>query len=239
MASASTALPFGFVEPSSEDFGDFGRQVVRAADKGIQERRQHARMMFLPGVGFYVVYAVGVGTALSILGFELRGVALALATTVAFLGMGLLGHYYQSDIDGSALFGGMSSRHTALLIQAWVVRALTTAFFVLPYKVLRNLAHLSPRAPSVDARVLTVAIQIGSALDTSISLAQLRGIIPREVSNRTLEEAITLLWWGGLLEEARRSGDRVFLPTDRLRNWRLSGATGKAKVTRFTELMTR
>ncbi len=239
MASGSRlALPFGFVEPSNENFGDLGRKIIDTAEKGIVECRQRARLMLVPGLAFFVVFAFGVGVVLSMLGVELRGWPLALAASAAFLLMGLFGNYYQSDFDGSSLFGGMSNRHTALLVQAWIVRGLTTAFFVLPYKVLRNLAHLSPRPPAIDACVLTTAIQVAAALDTSVSVSQLRGIIPREVSNEALNEAILLLWWGGLVDSARRGGRNVLLPTDRLRNWRLSGVTGSAKVVRLTELMT-
>ncbi|MCP4895998.1 MAG: hypothetical protein GY906_03400 [bacterium] len=239
MASSSRlSLPFGFVEPSNENFGDLGRRIVDAAEKGLHEKRQRARMMLLPGVAFYVAFSFGVGIVLSMLGFELRGLSLACAASAAFLVMGLLGHFYQSDLDGSSLLGGMSSRHTAILIQSWIVRALTTAFFVLPYRVLRNIGHLFPRPPKVEPHMLTAAIQIAAALDTSLSTSQLRGIVPRDVSGAALEEAVLLLWWSGLVEPVRRNNQQVLLPTDRLRNWRLSGAMGEAKVVRFTELMT-
>jgi hypothetical protein len=215
MASRSLPpLPFGFTAPSERDLGRLGREILGRATKAVVEQSRRSRLLLLPSLLFYVVYAFGIAGVLWALRVELAPPALVAVNTAVFLVMAGLGQFYRGEATWESLQGGMGHLHRVLLVQAFVVRAVTAAFFVLPCEVLRTLGHLFPRAARVDARVLTCAAQLGAALDQAVALEAVAAAAPG-VPLAVVEEAALLLEWAGLVRVVRRSGQRLLLPTPR------------------------
>jgi hypothetical protein len=227
-------LPFGFVAPSERDLGRLGRDILRKAAEGMRERHRRARILILPALLFYVVYAFGVAGVLWALRLELSTAALVALHTAVFLFMALLGQHFRGEATWDSLQGGMGHLHRVLLVQAFVVRAVTAAFFVLPCQVLGALGHLFPRAARVDARVLSVAAQLAAALDEPVALEALAAAarLPRPV----LEEATLLLEWAGIAQVVRRSGQRLLLPTRRRDTMLLSLGKEASAVVKVSDL---
>ena len=118
----------------------------------------------------------------------------------------------------------------------YLLKAATGLCFLVPFWVLRNLMLLFPRRAVVDSTILTVAVQLAAALDAHVTVHQLRSVLPPNLSDKVLEEALLLLQWSGLVETVR--GDSLtVLATDRHRNLALSGSFGTGEIQRLSDLM--
>ncbi len=206
-------LPFGFARPGADDFGRLGRAVLDAAEREIARRTGTARWLLVPALLGYLLFALGVGAILLGADVKLPAAGFVALVTVSFLAMAVLGQYYQSDASWTAISESYGRVHAILLAQALLLRLLTAAFFVLPYRVLRTVADLFPRRPHVDRRVLTTAVQLAAALDQPIRLDEVVALLPREAGMPVVEEAVLLLLWAGVATVERRAGGRVVGPT--------------------------
>jgi hypothetical protein len=233
--SALPPLPFGFVAPSERDLGRCGRDILRRAAATVAERRRTARLLVLPALLFYVVYAFGVAGVLWALRLELSPAALVALHTALFLVMALLGQHFRGEATWESLQGGMGRLHSILLVQAFFIRAVTAAFFVLPCQVMGALGHLFPRAARVDARVLSFATQLAAALDEPVTLEALAAAAPG-VPPPVVEEAALLLVWAELAAVVRRSGQRLLLPTRRRDTLLLSLGKEASAIVKVSDL---
>jgi hypothetical protein len=228
-------LPFGFVAPSESDLGRFGRDILRRAAESVVERRRRARLLLLPSLLFYVVYAFGIAGVLWALRLDLSPAALVALHTVVFLVMAMLGQYFRGEATWESLQGSMGRLHSILLVQAFFIRAVTAAFFVLPCQVLSALGHLFPRVARVDSRVLAFAAQLTAALDEPVTLEALAAAAPG-VPRPVVEEAALLLVWAGIAMVVRRSGQRLLLPTRRRDTLLLSLGKEASAVVKVSDL---
>jgi len=210
-------LPLGFVEPTERDFGALAREVVRLADERRQGARSRAWLLLVPGLLFYLLFALGVDAVLWALSINVAGAPHLALVTATFLVMALLGQYYRNQASWTMVTGGMGRLHSVLLVQAFLLKLLTAAFFILPYKALRNISRLFPRRPVVDSSVLSVAVQTLAALDDPVAVDELAAILPREIPRRAVDEACLLLFWSGLAEVVPQGGQRMLLPTEERR----------------------
>jgi len=207
------ALPFGMLRPSDRDLGQVGRELLGRAAAEVAARRRRSSAMLVPCLGLYLLYALGVGVVLMALDVEAAPAAFVVLHTLGFLLMAALGQHYSSEATWASL-EGLGRLHRVLLVQAFIVRALTAAFFLLPRFVVATVAHLVPRAPQVDRDVLHLAAHLAVALDEPVAVDDLVQVLPG-VARRVIEEAVLLLVWGGLAVTVTRSGRGVVLPGPR------------------------
>lgn len=208
-------LLFGFQNPGADDFGRLAGDLLAKAEAEIDERRRQAHLMLLPSVVFYLLFAFGLGTALWTIGFELRPVALAAATSLAFVFMAGLGVHFKEEADWARVAEGAGMLHRRLLAQALAVKILTGAFFILPALVMRNLTALFPRRPQVDHEVLSLATNLAAALDEAVPVAGLETVLPRDQGRAVIDQAILLLIWAGAASVVRRAGHVILHPGPR------------------------
>lgn len=227
-------LPFGMARPSERDLGQLGRELIGRAAAEVAGRRRRSLTMLLPCLGLYLVYAVGVGVVLMAVDVELPPVAFVALHTVGFLVMAALGQHYSSEATWASL-QGMGRLHRVLLVQAFIVRALTAAFFLLPRFVVRTVAHLFPRPPQVDRNVLHVAVHLAVALDEPVAVDDLVRILPG-VAPAVVDEAVLLLEWADLAAGVTRGGRRVVLPGPRREYLVLGLGLERGAVVRVSDL---
>lgn len=218
MASAEpVAVPFGFTRPTQSDFGELATTILHRAEDRIATSRRRAVRWALPSLLAYPVFALGVWVVVWASGLELSATVLRVVVAGAFLLLALLGQFYSDRATLADARGGMGPVHSNLLAQAIVVRWITTFFFTLPYRIIRNLASLFPRRPQVDRRTLALASQLSAALDIPVTLRQLRSIVPRELPDGVLQESLLLLRWAGLVNTAYERGRLVVAPANERR----------------------
>jgi len=231
-------LPFGFQEPKTGDFGRLATRLLDMAETEIDQRRSRARLMVIPSIAFYLLFAFGIGVLLWSLGIELRPIPMAAVTTIAFLVMAGLGRHYEDESDWSDATEGVSRMHRRFLVQGLFVNLQTGAFFMLPALVIENLAALFPRKPRVDSEVLAVATNLAAALDEAVPVAGSAAIMPRELERAVIDEAVLLLVWAGAASVGRRAGQVILQPGPR-RNRLLSEMLNKNPYIIFLTALTR
>jgi len=216
MAEPRTAtLSFGFQEPKPGDFGRLATALLRMAETEIGQTRSRARLMVIPSLAFYLLFAFGFGVLLWSVGIELRPIPMMVATTIAFLIMAGLGRHYEDESDWSSAAEGVSRMHRRFLVQGMFVNLLTGAFFTLPALVFKNLAALFPRRPRVDTEVLAVATNLAAALDEAAPVIGPDAIMPRSLTRAVVEESVLLLVWAGVASANRSAGHVVLQPGPR------------------------
>lgn len=231
-------LSFGFQDPTTGDFGRLASTLLGMAETTIDERRSRARLMVIPSLAFYLLFAFGSGVLLWSLGIELRPIPMAVVSSFAFLVMAGLGRHYEDDSDWSGAAEGVSRMHRRFLVQGLSVNLLTGAFFTLPALVIENLAALFPRKPRVDSEVLAVATNLAAALDEVVPVVGPGAIMPRKLERAVIEEAILLLVWAGVASVVRKAGHVMLRPGPR-RSRLLSEMTNKNPYIIYLSALTR
>jgi hypothetical protein len=206
-------LPFGFQNPHAEDFGMLAGDLLAFAESKIGDRRRQSLMMLFPSLVFFFLFAFGFGSVLWTMGIELKPVSFIFATSVAFLLMAGLGVYYQEEADWEKAAHGVGRVHRRFLGQAAVLKVLTSAFFILPARVMRCLSGLFPRRPRLSPEVLSIATNLAVALDETIALETIEGLLG--AGKRTMGEVLLLLRWAGVATISRRRGKILIEPAPR------------------------
>ena len=211
MASAEPVpIPFGLRRPTQEQVGILARRLMEEADEAIRRSRPRAFLLLAPFLVFYVLYAGLLGLVLWGLGINLTPPFFLSLTALAFAVMAVLGKYYRAgelEVEGD-----MPRMLAVMVLQAYILRAFTWFFFVIPYLAFRNLTRLFPRRARVSPEILEAAVQIGVALDTPVTVRQLAALLPRGFPAPALAEALVLLEWAGVAVALPRGGDRVVQP---------------------------
>lgn len=237
-SSKGISPPFGLKNPAENNFGALGRLIVERADERIRKSRSKALIWLVPSLLFYLVFAAVVKLVFWTAGIEIPGYAYLGAVAAFFLLMALLGQHYRMEGRFHDIYESMGRLHAILLVQAYLVKIVTAFFFIVPYYIVKNTAHLFPRPAKVTPPVLSVAVQTAAALDGSITCAKLRSLVPRELSDDQIEEALLLLKWSGLVETASGGGSTILMPSD---DWDgvVSSLPPGTEMTTFSELTER
>ncbi len=214
MASTDKQLPFGFRNPSEEDFGALARTIVEEADSNIRIARRKALIFLVPSVFFYIVFSAMMMLVFWSVDIKMSNRLFLTVTACVFLIMALLGRHYQAEMDLRQLTSAFSARHAAFILQAYLVKGITSFFFLYPYHSILNLARLFPRAAKVDSLSLTAAVSIASALDIPVKLGELMSVLPPGYSRESFREAILLLRWSKTVEILIDEGDTVLFPSE-------------------------
>ncbi|HSL18523.1 MAG TPA: hypothetical protein VLB51_11520 [Methylomirabilota bacterium] len=231
-------LPFGFQEPTKDDFSRVASRLLVMAETEIARRRRSALLMLVPSMAYYLLFAFGVGVLLWSVGVELRPVPMAVVTAVSFLAMAGLGIHYENELDWAGAAGGLGRIHRRLLVQGLAVNLLTGAFFTLPASVLKNLAALFPRRPRVDGDVLALAANLAAALNEPAEIVGPDAIIPRDLKRSAVNEAVVLLLWARVASVIRRTG-RVILQPEQRRHVLLSELANKQPFIVYVSALSR
>jgi hypothetical protein len=213
MASAEpTPLPFGLPKATEEEHGAIARKLLEAADARQRALRTRALLWAIPSLAFYLVFALGAALVLWGMGIRLEGIAFQAAVAGLFLLMGLLGQHYRSE---AAIPSPDMPRILAMLIlQAYILKALTSLFFIYPYLVLRNLSRLFPGRPRLDPQVLHLAVRTAAALDVPVRGREIQRLLPRDFPPTALKEALRFLDWAGAIHCMPQGGDVLITPRD-------------------------
>ncbi len=211
MASAERPpVPFGLRRATPEQVGLLARRLMEDADAAIRRSRPRALLLLVPFLAFYVLYAGLLALVLWGLGARLDTPAFLGLVALAFALMAVLGKHYRAgemEVEGE-----MPRILAVMVLQAYVLRAFTWFFFVIPYLAFRNLTRLFPRRARVSPEVLEAAVQIGAALDTAVTAHHLQALLPPGFPERALGEALVLLEWAGTASTHARGTDLVVQP---------------------------